>query len=123
MELKPGDRFEGQSGIIGSSRRIAREKLTVRTMIEMYCVGHHKSEPGTCEKCQMLYAYATCKLDKCPFQEAKPVCANYTIHWHEKVERAQIKEVTQFSGPRTLIRHPALSLLHMIDRLIALFGR
>ena len=97
-------------------KRIAREKLTVQTMIEMYCSGHHKRESAMCNECQTLYAYATLKIDKCPFQQAKPVCINCAIHCYQNIERDQIKRVMQFSGPRMLIRHPTLALLHMIDR-------
>jgi hypothetical protein len=98
-------------------RRIAREKLTVRTMIEMYCSGHHKREKGLCEECQILCAYADSKIDKCPFHQAKPVCANCRIHCHGKRERDQIKRVMRFSGPRMLIRHPGLAVMHMIHKM------
>jgi len=98
------------------TRRIAREKLTVQTMIGIYCSGHHKPGRPMCDECQMLYEYATLKINKCPFYHAKPVCTNCTIHCYRNRERDQIKSVMKFSGPRMLIRHPALSLLHMIDR-------
>ena len=98
-------------------RRIAREKLTVQTLIEMYCSGHHDSESAMCGECQRLYAYAALKIDKCPFHHAKPVCANCTIHCYSRGEREQIRKVMRFSGPRMLMRHPVLAFLHLIDGL------
>ena len=98
-------------------RRIAREKLTVQTMIEMYCSGHHKTRSAMCDACEMLYTYAALKIDKCPLHQTKPVCTNCTIHCYRNTERDRIRRVMQFSGPRMLIQHPALALLHMIDRL------
>ena len=110
--LRPRRR-DGRLRALESRRRIAREKLTVRTMIEMYCSTHHKR--AMCDACQMLYAYATLKIDKCPFHQAKPVCTNCTIHCYRSNERDQIKRVMRFSGPRMLIRHPVMALLHLID--------
>jgi hypothetical protein len=87
-------------------------------MIGIYCRAHHGSgHQGTCDDCRALYQYASRKIDRCPQHRAKPVCASCTIHCYGRKERDQIREVMRFSGPRMLIRHPALALLHLVDRL------
>ncbi len=114
---KQGVQQGGQVRMKEGKRRIAREKRTVQTLIEMYCSGHHNRESAMCEECQRLFAYAALKIDRCPFHHAKPVCAHCTIHCYSKGEREQIKKVMRFSGPRMLMRHPVLAFLHLIDGL------
>jgi hypothetical protein len=84
-------------------------------MIEMYCLAHHQSEGGVCDECHALCAYAIRRIDNCRFHQAKPVCANCAIHCYPGRERDQIKRVMRFSGPRMLLRHPVLALLHVMD--------
>jgi hypothetical protein len=98
------------------SGRVRREKVTVRTMIGMYCHAHHEGTDSMCDNCQTLHDYAVRKIDACPFHQAKPICAKCKIHCYNKQMREQIREVMRFSGPRMMILHPTMALLHMIDR-------
>ncbi|MFO0909015.1 MAG: nitrous oxide-stimulated promoter family protein [Isosphaeraceae bacterium] len=96
--------------------RRSRELRTVAAMIEIFCQGHHQPGRGTlCEACQSLHDYARCRLERCPFGEAKPTCADCPIHCYKPEMRAAIREVMRYSGPRMLLTHPWLAIRHLID--------
>ncbi len=97
------------------SRRIAREKKTIRFMIGLYCRGHHGAKPGSCRECKTLLDYALARLERCPYQEDKPVCAYCPIHCYKPEMRERIRSVMRYSGPRLIFRHPVLALLHLVD--------
>jgi len=59
--------------------------------------------------------YASKRLDKCPFQEGKTTCAKCPVHCFKPDMRQQIRLVMRYSGPRMLLRHPLMAILHMID--------
>ena len=94
--------------------RINREQLTVKAMIQIYCKKqHHATE--MCDDCSELLAYAFKRLSKCPYQEKKPTCAKCPIHCYKKEMREKIQTVMRFSGPRMPLRHPVLSVYHLMD--------
>ncbi len=95
--------------------RIAREKRTVKAMVEVYCGDHHQPKDGLCHECRELMDYAAIRLDKCPFQEEKTTCANCPVHCYQPAMKERIKEVMRYSGPRMTYRHPVLAVRHMID--------
>ena len=99
---------------ISNSSRIDQERRTVAVMIEMYCRAHHTAD-GLCPRCVALQDYALQRIARCPFGEEKPTCANCRVHCYRPEQRMQIKEVMRFSGPRMLLRHPVLALLHLAD--------
>ncbi|MFC2016018.1 nitrous oxide-stimulated promoter family protein [Chloroflexota bacterium] len=92
-----------------------REEKTVAAMIDIYCRGVHGTPRGLCDECDQLVRYATQRLERCAFQEAKPTCARCPIHCYKPHRREQIKDVMRFAGPRMLFRHPALALSHILD--------
>lgn len=100
-----------------AGRRIAREKRTITAMIRIHCRAHHGGGRRLCENCKELLHYAHCRLDKCPFGEQKSTCNKCPVHCYRKDRREQVKEVMRFAGPRMLLRHPVLALLHMCDGL------
>ncbi len=96
--------------------RLRREARTLTAMIEIACHGMHGTAKGQlCPSCQALLEYALARLDKCPFQEAKPTCAKCPIHCYRPAQREQIRAVMRYAGPRMLLRHPLLALMHLID--------
>jgi len=97
--------------------RLDREKRTILAMIEIFCHANHGTTTGLCDDCQQLYQYSLRRIDKCPHQENKPTCAKCPIHCYTPAMRARIRQVMRFSGPRMLIFHPWLTLLHYIDAL------
>lgn len=100
-----------------SSRRMARERETIAAMIHLYCREQHHNQPGLCPECDTLQTYAFARLDRCPFADQKPTCANCTVHCYKPDMRTQIRQVMRFAGPRMLLHHPVLAVLHLLDGL------
>jgi len=96
--------------------RIKREMNTVEAMIQIYCHYHHKSNDALCQQCLELKQYAGLRLEKCTFQEEKPTCGQCPVHCYKPAMREKIKEIMRFSGPRMIICHPLLAIMHLIDK-------
>ena len=58
---------------------------------------------------------ADTRLERCPFGEQKPTCANCLVHCYKADMRERMREVMRFAGPRMLRRHPILALWHVLD--------
>ena len=101
------------------SRRLARERKTIKAMLAMFCAGAHETSGAICPECVELYAYAMLKLDKCAFKDAKPACAKCPIHCYKPEMREKIRQVMRYSGPRMLRKHPILSISHIINSKMA----
>jgi hypothetical protein len=107
--------------------RLRRERRTIDAMIALYCRTHHRTGDRTggdrtsgdclCDECSELQDYARARLRRCPYQEAKPTCANCPIHCYRPEMRERVREVMRFAGPRMLLRRPILALLHLLDGL------
>ena len=95
--------------------RLVRERKTLEAMVGIYCRGTHGTTDQLCDDCSRLFRYALRRLERCPYQEAKPTCAKCPIHCYKPDARKQIKEVMHFAGPRILTRHPSLAILHLLD--------
>jgi len=103
------------SSILRCTRR-KRELRTVAAMIGMYCRGHHGAQSATpCPPCTALYDYATRRLERCVFGDAKPTCAKCTVHCYSADKRERIRVVMKWAGPRMLLHHPALAVFHLLD--------
>jgi hypothetical protein len=95
--------------------RIEREKQTVGAMIELYCRLEHGSHSELCNDCRKMREYILLKLGKCPYEDDKPTCLNCTIHCYKPAEREKIREIMRYAGPKMLIYHPILALLHLYE--------
>ena len=49
------------------------------------------------------------------FGDAKPTCANCLVHCYKAEMRTRAREMMRWSGPRMLIAHPVLAILHLLD--------
>jgi hypothetical protein len=106
---------------------MARERRTIAAMIRIYCRGAHRPAPtpgagckpapaSLCPDCSALLDYAMARLDRCPFSGAeKPACADCPVHCYKAEMRARVKEVMRVAGPRMLLRHPGLAIMHLVD--------
>jgi hypothetical protein len=94
--------------------RMDREAKTIRFMIDIYCRDQHGGGEALCPECAELRDYALARLDKCPFQEDKPTCANCTVHCYKPDMRRRVREVMRYAGPRMIWRHPVLALTHLL---------
>ena len=97
--------------------RMRREEKTVAAMVRIYCRDHHAAPDGLCDDCRALLAYAHERLRRCPYQERKSTCAKCPIHCYKPAMREQMRAVMRYAGPRMLLRHPLLAVLHLIDGL------
>ena len=70
-----------------------------------------------CADCEALRDYARQRLEKCPFQAGKTTCAKCPIHCYQPEQRESIRAVMRYAGPRMLLRHPILTLCHLVDGL------
>jgi len=96
--------------------RRARELRTIEAMVRLYCRGHdHLRREPLCPDCAALFEYATRRLERCVFGDAKPTCANCTVHCYSAEMREQIRVVMKWAGPRMSLRHPVLALQHVLD--------
>ncbi len=94
--------------------RLMREQQTVSAMIRLYCQHHHQ-DPH-CRHCRLLRDFAHQRLRRCRYGHGhKPTCANCNIHCYAPAMRKQIQQVMKWSGPRMLLRHPWLTLRHLLD--------
>ncbi len=94
--------------------RMTREARTIEAMIRIYCRGQHGTRQGLCRECETLQDYAGLRLEKCPYQEGKTTCAKCPVHCYRPAMREQIRAVMRYAGPRMLLRHPVLALLHLL---------
>jgi hypothetical protein len=94
--------------------RRRRELRTLETMVRMYCEHHHEGRPP-CAECSELRDHARRRLERCVFGDAKPTCANCTVHCYKADMRGKVRVMMRWAGPRMLFRHPIVAILHMID--------
>jgi hypothetical protein len=95
-------------------KHLERERRTIRKMVEIYCSDKHGSA-DLCDDCSVFMDYAEVRLDKCPFGDDKPTCANCPVHCYKPHYRDKAKEIMRYAGPRMLLRHPLLTIAHYID--------
>jgi hypothetical protein len=96
--------------------RRARELRTIEAMVRLYCRGHHHARTGRlCEECGALFEYASRRLERCVFGDAKPTCAKCVVHCYTAAMRERVRDVMRWAGPRMLLRHPVKAIRHLID--------
>ena len=93
--------------------RRVRELKTIEIMVRMYCRQHHDGTP-LCADCAELFDYAQRRLQRCVFGDAKPNCAKCVVHCYNATMRERIRIVMRWAGPRVLLRHPILGILHLL---------
>jgi hypothetical protein len=94
--------------------RLAREQRTMDAMIAIYCRAHHGGRRGLCADCEVLRTYSEQRLVRCPFGCDKPTCVNCKIHCYTADMRERARSVMRYAGPRMLLRHPYLALMHKL---------
>lgn len=95
--------------------RLRRERRTVDAMIAITCRDlHGGGRHALCPECAELADYARFRLERCPFGADKPTCANCKVHCYRPEMRERIQRVMRHAGPRMVLRHPVLALLHLL---------
>jgi hypothetical protein len=95
--------------------RRARELKTIAAMVRLYCRGHGHAGAPLCAECGSLMQYATRRLERCVFGDAKPTCANCAVHCYSADMRERVRVVMRWAGPRMLLHHPILAITHIRD--------
>lgn len=96
--------------------RRARELKTIDAMMRLYCRSHHHPAGAPlCHDCADLFEYATRRLTRCVFGDAKPTCTNCLVHCYSVDKREQVRVIMQWVGPRMLWHHPILAFFHILD--------
>lgn len=99
-----------------NQKRLSRERHTLQFMIGIYCRGRHQRGKSICGVCQQLADYAMQRIIRCPFQNAKPTCAQCPVHCYNPTMRERVREVMRYAGPRMMLHHPILAILHALDK-------
>lgn len=95
--------------------RLGREWRTIDAMIAMTCRDLHGGRRGRlCANCSELRQYAHLRICKCPFGADKPTCANCKVHCYRAEMRERARQLMRHAGPKMLLRHPVLALLHLL---------
>jgi hypothetical protein len=95
--------------------RLARELKTIRAMLRISCRDRHATAAGLCPQCAALADYAARRLALCPYGVDKPTCVNCRIHCYGRSQREKVRETMRYAGPRMLLRHPVLAVMHVVD--------
>jgi hypothetical protein len=117
-------KYRYSAGMSTLQGRLLREQETFRCMARIYCGHHHQhqhptqhADGGLCPDCENLMQYAERRLEKCPYGENKPTCANCPIHCYKPAQRKMARTIMRFAGPRMPWRHPLRALNHLCDKL------
>lgn len=107
------------------AKRRAREAQTVSQMIALYCACHHAKEvrctqghcgEPLCDECAKLDAYAVLRTQRCRKMDVKTSCDECENHCYRPEERARIREVMRYAGPRMITKHPVAALRHLLGK-------
>jgi len=102
--------------MISATSRLSREQETIGRMVRIYCAARHERiAQDLCDSCREFLDYAELRLQKCPYGNAKPTCANCPVHCYKPGHKARARMIMRFAGPRMLFRHPLLTLSHKMD--------
>ena len=95
-----------------SSVRRTRELETVRVMVRLYCRGYghhgaHERSDALCADCGTLMEYATRRLARCVFGDAKPTRANFVVNCYSAARREQGSYGDALGGAAHVVAPPA----------------
>ena len=97
--------------------RLERERITIHTMMKMYCKKFHRSTNELCPDCMEIFKYAEERLKNCRFGEDKPACEKCPIHCYKPDMREKARKVMRFAGPRMIYTHPIMGFRHLFKKL------
>ncbi|MFP4418462.1 MAG: nitrous oxide-stimulated promoter family protein [Chitinispirillaceae bacterium] len=86
-------------------------------MIRLYCHGKHRRRTIPCPDCCLLLDYAYEKLRRCRYGSCKPACRRCKTHCYAPDKRETIRAVMRYSGPRMILYHPILAVIHLAKSL------
>jgi len=90
------------------------EARTIAVMIRIHCRAHHGATEELCSECAKLLVYTQEKISRCAFGDDKPVCSHCSVHCFAPEMRRRIQEVMRYAGPKMMVRHPLLAIVHLL---------
>ena len=100
-------------------KRLQFEAQSLRTMVRMYCKHEGHCTHGLCADCAQLMEYAEQRIRSCPYGESKPACRKCSTHCYRNDMRQVIRKVMRSIAPLMPLRHPLVSVHHLIHALTA----
>ncbi|MFX0034898.1 MAG: nitrous oxide-stimulated promoter family protein [Candidatus Hermodarchaeota archaeon] len=100
-----------------SKSRLDKERITIKTMVRMYCKNTHDPKREFCLDCLELFEYANKRLDNCHFGESKPTCEKCPIHCYNPKMREKVRKVMRYAGPRMIYTHPIMGFRHLFKKI------
>ena len=88
------------------------EKQTIEKMVRLFC-RHRLHQDTPSEEYLHLTEYALKRLDHCRFGNNKPACKNCPIHCYAPKERAMVREIMRWTGPRMMLYAPLDAIRHV----------
>ena len=98
----------------------SRVMQIVRKMIGLYC-RHRLHQDTLPEEYQHLADFACRRLDHCRYGEKKTACKDCPTHCYAPKERAQIREVMRWVGPRMTFYSPKDAVVHIFQKIMTKF--
>lgn len=98
---------------MSSCSRIESEKRIIELMVRFYCRRRLRSAELPPEYSALL-EYAHRRLDHCRFGNAKTSCKRCPIHCYAPEQRALMRKVMRWCGPRMMLYHPIITLKHYL---------
>lgn len=95
--------------------RLKSEAKTVSKMIDLYCK-HKLHLPYTPDEYRRLASYAHQRLEHCQWGDKKPACKDCPRHCYAPKERAMIREVMRWTGPRMIFYAPITAIKHLLRK-------
>lgn len=102
-----------------------RDEKTLYAMASIYCKDHHRGDSsdsdkvgnrlddqGLCCQCAETVAYSIERTKRCP-NEHKGNCEDCDIHCYRPEERARIREIMAYAGPRMFTKHPIMTFFYL----------
>lgn len=93
--------------------RIEREIKTIKAMFSLHKEKHVNRKSD--EEYINLLEYSILRLTKCVLKDQKLTCKKCPIHCYKAHQKKDIQDIMRWAGPRMLLYHPVLAILHLID--------
>ena len=100
------------------SGRLDREYRTMHCMVQIYCADHHATAGGAlCGECGEFLGLRAAPAREVPVRRRKAGLRQVPDPLLQAAQREQARSIMRYAGPRMVLRHPWLSLTHMLDKL------
>lgn len=97
------------------SASLQQRDQIIKTMIGLYCHGHHgTADDELCPACAELYYYAQKRTQRCQRSAEGKFCSSCPHPCYSTEHRNRIRAVMRYAGPRMVFRHPGMVIRHAL---------